>query len=346
MLKAASQFVLSTRRRFRDRVRGRMRDGNTRSQPAFAATRRNRRPPRHLRDDSRTGASVTGANDDARTHQGHQTGSRSAIVPMPRRCRTATHRVNPAGYSVALCNKVADALKRDLSLSSLAVEWVAVGAASRISNRIASISSAPLTKSRWRTARKRRSRYRSSRAASPRSFAPMRRQPLQRALEERRPPYAPLWRGTPPPTLDHRTYSALVGSDDDRRAEVAHRRHASDRERRTGRQLRRWYRGGPEGRTDVLFGDRAQLYKPCSEARRRRTCVCSSRRYTFAALALALPRNNDDFRLAVDRALTRCTETRSSASCTRTPSVHRTPTRSLSSGTSAYRPRCRSASPW
>src|SRR5262249_17954040 len=35
---------------------------------------------------------------------------------------------------------------------------------------------------------------------------------LQDALEERPPPYKPLWRGTPPPTLDNRTYSALVSS--------------------------------------------------------------------------------------------------------------------------------------
>ncbi len=34
----------------------------------------------------------------------------------------------PTGYAVALCGKVAEALKADLSLPSLAVEWVAVGA--------------------------------------------------------------------------------------------------------------------------------------------------------------------------------------------------------------------------
>ena len=78
-----------------------------------------------------------------------------------------------------------------------------------------------------------------------------------------------------------------------------------------------------QGRTDVLFGDRAQLLQAVQRSPDAKDLRVLSRHFTFAALALALPRNDDDFRLAVDRALTQRVRTRSSASCTRRPSVRR-----------------------
>ena len=87
------------------------------------------------------------------------------------------------------------------------------------SSSTASISSAPLTRSRWRTGSPHRSRFRCSRVGSPRWSATDASMDLQRALEERPPPYQPLWRGTPPPTLAHRTYRRTRRFRDARRAE-------------------------------------------------------------------------------------------------------------------------------
>jgi len=165
----------------------------------------------------------------------------------------------PAGYSVALCNKVADALKRDLSLSSAAVEWVAVGAnfadleqhrvdlvcagdEVTLANRAKASFSIPI--------------FPGGVSALVRADAA---EPLQRALEERRPAYRPLWRGTPPPTLEHRTYAALVGSTtiDELKSRIAGMRLTANVEPVDN------YDAGVaavvKGRTDVLFGDRAQL---------------------------------------------------------------------------------------
>ena len=94
----------------------------------------------------------------------------------------------PGRYSVTLCNKVADAMKSELSLSSLAWSGSRSARAYADVEQHASISSAPVTRSRWRTAQKRRSRFRSSRAASRRSSAPMRQSICRRTLEERPPP--------------------------------------------------------------------------------------------------------------------------------------------------------------
>src|SRR5262249_43588986 len=59
-----------------------------------------------------------------------------------------------------------------------------------------------------------------------------------------------------------------------------------------------------DGGTDVLFGDRAHLLdavKRNADAQKMRVLT---RRFEFMPIALALVRNDDDFRLAVDRALT------------------------------------------
>jgi ABC-type amino acid transport substrate-binding protein len=57
-------------------------------------------------------------------------------------------------------------------------------------------------------------------------------------------------------------------------------------------------------RSDVLFGDRAHLLHAVQRSPEAKDLHVLSQRYEFATSALALPRNDDDFRLAVDRALT------------------------------------------
>jgi polar amino acid transport system substrate-binding protein len=56
-------------------------------------------------------------------------------------------------------------------------------------------------------------------------------------------------------------------------------------------------------RSDVLFGDRAHLLQAVQRSPDAKNLRVLSHHYTFAAVGLALPRNDDDFRLAVDRAL-------------------------------------------
>jgi polar amino acid transport system substrate-binding protein len=59
------------------------------------------------------------------------------------------------------------------------------------------------------------------------------------------------------------------------------------------------------GGTDVLFGARSHLLDAVKRSPDAKRVRVLTRHFTFAPLALALARNDDDFRLAIDRALTK-----------------------------------------
>ena len=228
-------------------------------------------------------------------------GYRADAAPMSHRAASG----QPEGYSVALCNRVADALKRTLARPSLAVKWVPVSSgftdlADRRVDLICGADEITLAN---------RARASFSIPIFPGGVSALVRgradadTALQDALEERPKPYAPLWRGTPPPTLQHRTYSALVGSDtmEALKEHIANLRLAANVEPVAD------YDAGIaavlERRSDVLFGDREKLLQAVRRNPAEKDLRVLTRRFTFALLALATPRNDDDFRLAVDRAL-------------------------------------------
>lgn len=226
-------------------------------------------------------------------------GYRAAAAPMSYRAASG----QPAGYSVALCNRVADALKRTLARPSLAVTWVAVasGFADLAEGRVDLICSADeITLAN-------RARASFSIPIFPGGVSALVRadadRALQDALEERPKPYAPLWRGTPPPTLEHRTYSALGGSAtmEALTEEVAKLRLTANLEPVADYDV--GIAAVRERRSDVLLGDREKLLNTLQRNPAARDLRVLKRRFTFALLALATPRNDDDFRLAVDRAL-------------------------------------------
>jgi polar amino acid transport system substrate-binding protein len=226
-------------------------------------------------------------------------GYRADAAPMSYRGESG----QPEGYSIALCNRVADALKRTLARPSLAVEWVPVAsgfedlAAGRVdlicgadeitlgSRALASFS-IPIFPGGVSAL---------VRADSSAAF--------RDALEERPKPYAPMWRGTPPRALEHRTYSALVGS---ATMEEIKKQIAELRLKANVRPVTDYQAGIAdllEHGSDVLFGDREKLLEAVRRHPDERALRVLTRRYTFALLALATPRNDDDFRLAIDRAL-------------------------------------------
>lgn len=210
----------------------------------------------------------------------------------------------PAGYSVMLCTKVADALKSQLSLPSLDVQWVAVSAGYAdiqqhvvdlvcaddevtLAHRFAASFSIPV--------------FPGGISALLRTDAA---EQLQRVLEERPAPYQPLWRGTPPPTLANRTYSAIGGS---ATLEVLKARIADMHLTASVAPVDNYDVGVAavlQRRSEVLFGDRAQLLQAVQHSPDGKYLRVLSQRYVFALTALAMARNEDDFRLAVDQALT------------------------------------------
>jgi polar amino acid transport system substrate-binding protein len=227
-------------------------------------------------------------------------GYRTDAAPMSSRDAAG----KPAGYSVELCGKVAEALKRDLAIPALAVEWVVVGNgfADVTEHRVDLVCSADtVTLANRAQASFSIPIFPGGVSAVIRSDAP---EQFRRTLEERPKPYQPLWRGTPPPTLQHRTYSALVGSET---IEALKARIASMRLSANVESVATYEAGLAAvvgGSTDVLFGERAQLLQAVQSSSARNKLTVLERNFTFAAVALTLSRNDDDFRLAVDRALT------------------------------------------
>jgi putrescine:ornithine antiporter len=214
---------------------------------------------------------------------------------------------NAAGYSVLLCQKVADEVKAELGLQKLAVEWVpltpATGMqgvhqgkidllcgsdAASLANRANVSFSLPI--------------FPGGISALLRADAP---KALQNVLEERPAPYRPFWRASPFSPIQHKTLSVVAGTS------------AVDWGKERASKLRlvakldtvESYETGVakvvNGDSDVLFGDRAillALAKRSADARKLRVLT---RHFTYEPQALALARNDDDFRLVVDRALIR-----------------------------------------
>jgi len=224
-------------------------------------------------------------------------GYRADAAPMSHRAASGEE---AEGYTVALCNRVADALKRTLGRPSLAVRWVPVssGFTDLAERRVDLICGAD------EVTAANRARASFSIPVFPGGVSALVRADadpaFRNALEERPKPYAPLWRGTPPPTLEHRTYSALGGS----ATMAAVIEHVAKLRLTANVEPVADYDAGIAAvlarRSDVLFGDREKLL---AAVRRNPELRVLTRRFTFALLALATPRNDDDFRLAVDRAL-------------------------------------------
>jgi putrescine:ornithine antiporter len=213
---------------------------------------------------------------------------------------------NAAGYSAALCQKVADEVKTELKLPALAVEWVPVtlegrfadlaqgkvellcGADSATLARRAEVSfSIPV--------------YPGGIGALVRADAPM----GLRDILERRPPSRPLWRGSPAQVLQAQTFSVVANT-----TSATWLAERLDTFQVTAKVVPvDSYAAGIEGllagKANVFFGDRAILLDAAARSPSASDLTVLDRRFTHEPIALALKRGDEDFRLAVDRGLSR-----------------------------------------
>jgi putrescine:ornithine antiporter len=210
----------------------------------------------------------------------------------------------PAGYSIALCEKVAEAVKAQLGASALATEYVAVTSEDRFhavaEGRIDLLcAEATATLARRREVSFSLPIFPSGIGAVLRADAPPR---LRDVLEGRPAPYRPLWRASAQ-VLDRRVLSAISGTTaetwlHERKAtlevlaEIAPvDGYATGIQRVLSRQ------------SDVFFGDRPILLDAVRRSPAAEDLRVLDRMFTYEPLALALPRGDEDFRLLVDRTL-------------------------------------------
>ena len=208
------------------------------------------------------------------------------------------------GYSIALCQKIADRVKTELKMPTLAVAWVPVTLDGRFralqEGKIDLLCGADSeTLSRRKDVSFSVSTFPAGIGAVLRASGSL---PLRFALSGNRLS-RPIWRGDPARTLlEKATYSALG---------------ATTSEAMLKRQLRELdldatlvpvesYQAGIERllarKTDVLFGDRQILVEAVAQSPSRSDLVVLDQWFSYETEALALARD-DDFRLVVDRTL-------------------------------------------
>jgi polar amino acid transport system substrate-binding protein len=215
---------------------------------------------------------------------------------------------NPAGYSVALCQRIADSLKAQLELPSLTVDWRALVS---LADAGVGQGSVDVLCTAEAITQLRRAEVDFSIPVFPGGIAALLRsdasETLTRVLEQRPPPYQVLWRGSTPQrlqALQQRTYAVVSGS---LAVDWLAERIKTFRGSATMNVVDSFDAGVQQVANrgaDVLFGDRARLLYEASHGPAAAGLQVLSRHFTYRSAALALARDNDDFRLMVDKALT------------------------------------------
>jgi len=214
---------------------------------------------------------------------------------------------NAAGYSAALCAKTAEQVKAELKLGALSVTWVPVTLDERFealrAGKVDLLCGADtVTLARRQVVSFSIPIYLGGVGALLRSDAPA---GLVKALSERPGPSGPLWRGTPTEhLLQVQTFTVVAGTTSER---ALAERMDTLRVNAKVAPVKDYAAGVQaviERKASVFFGDRPILLDAAKRAAGAELVVVD-RRFTDESLALALRRGDEDFRLAVDRALSR-----------------------------------------
>jgi polar amino acid transport system substrate-binding protein len=215
----------------------------------------------------------------------------------------------PDGYAVSLCKSVAENLKRDLALPGLTIQWVPLAANERLTavhkGKI-DLLCAPMSETLGRREHASFSIpvFAGGNRAAVRADAPA---ALRNVLSESRP-NKPVWRGTPAATVLESTKLAFVGGTTgetwlNERAKTLQVNAHIERVPDYATALRQLVVGD----VDVVFGDRVVMLGALQalDPKTRSNVVILDRMFTHELAGLALEHGDDDFRVLVDRALSR-----------------------------------------
>jgi polar amino acid transport system substrate-binding protein len=213
---------------------------------------------------------------------------------------------NPGGYSVALCQQVANAVRTRIRKNNLAVEWVAVSAQDRY-NALQQGTIDLLCGADTITLERRASIafsipiFPGGTGVMLRSDAPLR---LKDVLSGKGQTFRPTWRAQASDVLRSRAFAVVSGTTSDKWLQ----QRIKDLQVVTVASPVASYEAGVDAvlgrRADALFGERAILL---DAARRNNSkdLIVLDRLFTYEPLALAMAPNDDEFRLLVDRTLSR-----------------------------------------
>ncbi len=212
----------------------------------------------------------------------------------------------PDGYAVALCNKIADSLRAQLNLSKLDVEWVPLSGDAKttaIESGAADLvcGAEPVTLTRRKLVSFSIPIFPSGTGALLSTSSPL---ALREVLQYGEPTSRPVWRGSPARTiLEHKTFSSIAGTTSES--------WLTDRIKTfqlaaTATPVNNYQQGIErvlDGSSAVLFGDMPVLMDAAARSDNSGNLIVLQRHFTYEPLGLELARGDEDFRLAVDRAL-------------------------------------------
>src|ERR1051325_7108679 len=210
----------------------------------------------------------------------------------------------PAGYSIALCQTVANQVKRDLRMPALNVEWKPVAFDERF--RSLRLGQIDLLCGADTVTLGRRSEADFSIPIFPGGIGALLRSDssarLRDVLSGRGQPFHPVWRASATQLLQARDFSAVAGTT----AETWLGRRLNDLDVLAGVALVDSYNAGVQRvvqrRSDALFGERAILLDLAKRHADARNLIVLDRLFTYESAAVALPPGDEDSRVLVDRA--------------------------------------------
>jgi ABC-type amino acid transport substrate-binding protein len=212
-----------------------------------------------------------------------------------------------AGYTVAVCQRVAEAIRSALQLETLTVDFVPVSADERFrtlqEGRVDLLCGADtVTLARRGEVAFSVPVFPGGIGALVRADAPAR---LREVLAGHGQPFRPTWRAAATQILQARAFAAVKGTTADR--------WLSDRfdelhivaDVATVPSYEAGIQNVLDHQADVFVGERAILLDAAKRHASARDLVVVDRLFSYEPLALALARGDEDFRLAVDRAIGR-----------------------------------------
>jgi len=213
---------------------------------------------------------------------------------------------NATGFAVAMCLEVADALKGELGLPALKVQWVPVSVEDRF-NAVQQ-GKVDLLCGGDAPSVARRKVVAFSTPIFPDGISALVRKdavPTLREVLSGVRSTDPAWRASAGALLSKQTFSFVTGS----AAQDWLRSKATEFQPTTEMVPTDGYETGARRVLDhvasVFFGDRAMLLDAARRSPQPDKLMVIERRYTQEPLALALARGDEDFRLFVDRALSK-----------------------------------------
>ena len=212
----------------------------------------------------------------------------------------------PEGFSAELCQQVANEVKTHLAQPGLTVEWVQVSMENRLSQvqeGNIDLLCTPMSMTLGRRAEVSFSMpvFAGGNRAVLRADSA---EALRRALAEH-PQSHPVWRGSPAAkVLEDTTFGVVSGTTTEKWLESRRAAFQVDARIVPVADYRAGLQQLMDRRIDVLFGERSVILGAMDDAARK-DLVVFDRLFTQELGALALARNDDDFRLLVDRALSK-----------------------------------------